>query len=200
MLKIQILIDNPSSWILPYAKELVVDLERKGHNVIMIHEPELVEQGDILCLLACERIFSDLHLNKHNLVVHESALPNGKGWSPVTWQILEGKNQIPVSLFEAETSVDAGVIYGQTYIELSGKELLTEIKKKQGVATNKLLMDFIEKYPNVKGVEQQGKSTFYPRRTAKDSELDVNDSLANQFNLLRVCDNDRYPAYFYVEG
>jgi methionyl-tRNA formyltransferase len=30
--------------------------------------------------------------------VHESALPQGQGWSPMTWQILEGASPIPVTL------------------------------------------------------------------------------------------------------
>ena len=48
--------------------------------------------GDICILLSCELLDKEqLALHKHNLVVHESDLPKGQGWSPMTWQILEGK-------------------------------------------------------------------------------------------------------------
>ncbi|WP_282773564.1 formyltransferase family protein [Phaeodactylibacter xiamenensis] len=195
-MKVQILVDNPNSWIIPFAEDLVVKIRQLGHDAALINRHDEVVQGDILCLLSCEKIFRKLKLNKHNLVVHESDLPKGKGWSPVTWQVLEGKDEIPVTLFEAVEAVDAGPIYAKEYMELDGTELLTEIKAKQGLATQKLILDFVKKYPNIKGAEQRGDESFYPRRTVKDSEVDIKKSIKEQFDLLRVCDNERYPAHF----
>lgn len=200
MLKIQILVDNPRSWILPYVKTLTHELIKLGHQVILLHDSNEVKQGDILCLLACEKIFRRLELNKHNLVVHESNLPSGKGWSPVSWQILEGKTKIPVTLIEADERVDSGKIYDQKEIILEGHELWPEIKNQQGNLTISLILDFINKYPKVVGVSQKGVESFYLRRTPDDSELDLNKTIGDQFNLLRICDNERYPAYFLKNG
>ena len=197
---IQILVDNPSSWIMPYTRELVQGLSDLGQEVLLFHDEQEVMQGDILCLLACEKIFTNLHLNKHNLVVHESALPRGKGWSPVSWQILEGKNVIPVTLFEASKSVDAGPIYDQILLELEGHELLPEIKHKQGIITQQLILKFVHQYPHNLSKKQEGDSTYYPRRAPEDSELDIHKTIDEQFNLLRVCDNERYPAFFIKDG
>lgn len=197
---IQILVDNIGSWIIPYAKELSDQLEDKGHEVYLIHSHDEVKEGDILCLLSCERIFKELHLNKHNLVVHESDLPEGKGWSPLTWQILEGKDKITITLFEASKEVDAGDIYAKEFIQLEGHELLDEIKHQQALKTKKLIIDFVENYSNVETSPQDGESTYYPKRTPKDSKLDIGKSIKEQFDLLRVCDNERYPAYFEFHG
>ena len=126
---IQILVDNKDSWIIPYTvilKNKIID--NFNFEVKLIYDSDCVIKGDVLCLLSCEKIFKKLDLNKYNLVVHESFLPKGKGWSPISWQILEGKNTIPVTLFEANKKVDSGVIYGQEVINFSGHELLTEIK------------------------------------------------------------------------
>ena len=100
-MKIQILIDNKDSWILYYIDSLVNKILNLGHNVNLVYSNKKVNKGDILFLLSCNRIFKQLDLNKHNIVVHESDLPKGKGFSPLTWQILEGKKSIPISLFEA---------------------------------------------------------------------------------------------------
>lgn len=197
---IQLLVDNVKSWILPYAKILREKLEQRGHTVVLLHKHKLVKKGDILCLLSCERIFKNLHLNKYNLVVHESALPKGKGWSPLTWQILEGKSKIPITLFEATEAVDAGNIYFQDFIEFEGHELIKELKNKQGEKTLELILKFVDDYQQVKGISQQGSSSFYERRRPKDSELDTRKTILEQFNLLRVCDNDRYPAFFIKDG
>ncbi|WP_287162823.1 hypothetical protein, partial [Clostridium sp.] len=52
------------------------------------------------------------------------------------------------------------------------------------------------RYPNIKGKPQQGESSFYIKRGPKDSKLDINKTIKEQFNLLRIVDNERYPAYF----
>ena len=197
---VQILVDNLGSWILPFAMELRDRLVREGNNALVIHDPKEVGKGDVLCLLGCEAIFKELHLNTHNLVVHESGLPKGKGWSPLSWQVLHGEREIPVTLFEADVKIDAGVIYGQEVIKLKGTELVDELRAAQGKATVNLIMNFISAYPNVKGVEQVGESTYYDKRTASDSRLDIDKSIREQFNLLRIVDNERYPAYFEFEG
>ncbi len=196
-MKVQILVDNKESWIVPYAIELVKEIRKKfDFEVKLIHNHSEVESGDLLFLLSCEKIFKKLQRNKHNLVIHESDLPKGKGWSPITWQILEGKNRIPITLFEAAEKVDAGQIYFQDFIVFEGHELLSEIKEKQGFLTKNLILKFLETYPNIIGTPQSGEESFYNRRTPKDSQLDIEQSINKQFNLLRVCDNERYPAYF----
>lgn len=193
---IQILCDNPDSWIIPYALHLKKLLEKLNYDVSYTNSHEDIINGEILILLSCEKLFKQLELNNHNLVVHESALPHGKGWSPLTWQIIEGKNQIPVTLIEASEQIDAGDIYDQIFISLEGNELVDELRKKQGEATIDLLLNFVNNFPNNKRSKQQGEESFYPRRKPEQSKLDINKTIAEQFNLLRVCDNERYPAWF----
>ena len=199
-MKLQILCDNNNSWIIPFIISYVDIKRNQGLECMFCQTHEEVSEGDVLVLLSCEKLFKGLHLNKYNLVVHESLLPEGKGWSPLTWQILEGKSDVPVTLFEAEERVDSGLIYGVEYIRLEGHELINEIRALQAESTFKLLNKFIADYPHNSGVKQLGNSTFYPRRTAKDSELNNHLPLIEQFNLLRVCDNERYPVFFIVEG
>ena len=57
-------------------------------------------------------------------------------------------------------------------------------------------------YPNSSNnaITQNGDETIYQKRTPKDSELDINKSLYEQFNLLRVVDNESYPAFFTING
>lgn len=194
---VQIIVDNPDSWIVPTAITLAEQVQQMGFESCFLQRYDEIQNGEILILLSCEKIFKDLFKNKHNLVVHESSLPKGKGWSPVTWQVIEGENTIPVTLFEAEEKVDAGVIYGQEFIELDGTELINEIRKKQAAVTQKLILRFITNYPSVSGVKQQGEESFYPRRKTGDCELDTHKTIADNFNLLRVSDNERYPAFFH---
>ena len=132
-------------------------------------------------------------VNKHNLVVHESALPHGKGWSPLTWQILEGKNEIPITLFEAEESVDSGKIYITDTMHFNGTELVEELRQIQGEYTIKMCVSFVEGYPGITSREkaQSGRSSYFKKREPEDSKLDPDKTIREQFNLLRVVDNER---------
>lgn len=201
-MRITLLVDNKKSWIYGYVEKLAEDLKKAGHNVFFIDDQKEIQEGDCAFFLGCEKIIKKefLQKNKHNLVVHESALPQGKGWSPLTWQILEGKNDIPITLFEANENVDSGDIYLQDIIHFEGHELNSELKDKQGQHTIDLVQKFIKQYPNMKSKKQIGEETFYAKRGTKDSELDVNKTIAEQFDLLRVVDNERYPAFFQYRG
>lgn len=199
-MKIQILVDNINSWIIPYARKLEENLNRIGHTVNLFHLAEEIVEGDILCLLSCEKKIKQLNLNKYNLIVHESNLPSGKGWSPLTWQILEGENKIPVTLIEATDSFDSGEIYLQKNLVLEGHELVDELRELQGTATIDIILEFITNIKTIQSVKQIGEETFYPRRNHSNSELDIYKTISEQFNLLRVVDNDRYPAFFIKDG
>lgn len=199
-IKIQILIDDENSWLHKHIRGLTDLLTAKNYFVKLCRNEEEVENGDVLFLLGCTKIFNKYSLNKYNLVVHESNLPEGRGWSPLTWQILEGRNQIPITLFEAEEKVDAGYIYYQDLVILDGSELFEEIKFKQFESTVKLVLKFLENYNNLAPFPQQGEVSYYKRRGPKDSELDVSKSISEQFNLLRVADNNNYPAFFYFKN
>jgi len=201
-LVITVLVDNPDSWIVPYVDALVEALRAPGHTVHSVQHQSEIKQGDVLFLLSCESIVpkETLSLNSHNLVIHESALPKGKGWSPLTWQILEGKNEIPITLFEAVEKVDAGRIYFQDKMVFEGHELLQELRAVQGLRTIELCLRFIGCYPDVGGTEQEGDESFFPRRRADDSRVEVGESILELFNRLRVADNVRYPVFFEHRG
>ena len=44
------------------------------------------------------------------------------------------------------------------------------------------------------------KSNYFKKRTPKDSEINPFETISSQFNLLRVCDPNRFPAYFDLNG
>lgn len=202
-MNITILTDE-SSWINEYMSQLVSGISAHGHSVYLVHKVSEIVEGDLAFFLGCGQLVPPLvlKLNRHNLVVHESDLPKGRGWSPLTWQVLEGINEIPIVLFEATESVDSGIIYLQDKMSFTGYELIDDLRKVQAETSIRMCHEFVERYPEivVEGKEQQGEPTFYIRRTPKDSRLDPDRTIREQFNLLRVVDNEQYPAYFELNG
>ena len=100
----------------------------------------------------------------HNLVVHESNLPKGKGWSPLTWQILEGKNKIPITLFEANSDIDGGNIF-KDFIYLQGHELIEEIRIKQALKSFNLILKFLNSNPFPSGKRQKGFQLLFKKKS-----------------------------------
>lgn len=202
-LKITILTDR-DSWMNRYDRELEGRLSGDGHEVTLVQDRDDLQDGDIAFFLSCFEIVGREYLarNRHNIVVHASDLPRGKGWSPTTWQILEGKDEIPLSLFEATEAVDAGCVYIRDAMRLDGGELVDEWQEKLGRKIVDMCCEFVAqcRQGRLAPVEQNGEESFYPRRRPEDSRLDVHKTIAEQFNLLRVVDNAKYPAFFEING
>ncbi len=134
-------------------------------------------------------------MHSHILKVHKSTQPQDQGWSPMTWQVLYDVDCMPITLFEASVSLDSGLIYFQHIIVQEGTELVEKWRALQARATIRLCLYWLSRYAEVIGEAQlqQGDASHYHRRCPADSKLDPKRSLAEQFNLLRVVDNQRYP-------
>lgn len=196
-----VILSAQNSWINPFIERLLDHL--KGHDIAWRHEPEDLS-GDVCFLLSWERIVPTEFRKRfgHILIVHASDLPEGRGMSPLTWQILEGRNEITVSLLAAEDKVDCGDIYAQERLVYKGNELLAELQKGIGEATINLCAGFVQRLTSgfLTPRPQVGEPTYYRWRKSEDSRFDPEKSIASQFDLFRVVDNEKYPAFFEHRG
>jgi methionyl-tRNA formyltransferase len=198
------IVSDKNNWINSYIPQWIEALKPDHSQLTWVHDVKDIHPGIAAFYLGCEQIASRslLNLNKHNLVVHASDLPQGRGWSPLTWKILNGENRIPVVLFEAAENVDNGRIYIKDIMEFTGFELIDELREVLAETTFKLCNQFIQQYPGIlrEAQEQQGEVSFYPRRTPQDSRIRPELSIQEQFQMFRVADNDKYPCYFELGG
>ncbi len=174
-----------------------------GHVARLMDNPADLSGGDILFLVSCSDIISHELRQQfcHVLVLHASDLPKGRGWSPYIWEVLNGAGQLTVTLLEAEDNVDSGKIWLKMPIRLQGHELLADILDQITEAELVLMSRAVTEAGTLKPVAQQeGDASYYPRRTPADSELDPDATLRDLFSLLRVVDNERFPAFFYLHG
>ncbi len=198
-MKITILCEK-DNWSRKYIPLLINDL--KGHDVTIISDNKEIVPGDLLILLSYGKILpkEKLNLNKYTLLSHSSDLPSGRGWNPVHWLVIKGEHKIPSCLLKAVEDVDAGDICIKEYTYLDGTELLEEIREKVIRTDFAMIKKFIENIDSISGEKQVGSPTFYRKRTKEDSRLDVDKTIKEQFNLMRVADNDAYPLFFEYQG
>ena len=144
------ILTSKNQWFVPYAKELA----RLSKAKLYFDSEEILETFEIVFILSYHKILEKHFLDKHqhNLVIHASALPKGKGWSPLFWQVLEGKRAIVFSLFAASVDVDSGEIYLQKTLHLSGVELYEELRELQAKMCIEMALEFLKIYPNIKSI------------------------------------------------
>lgn len=202
-MKISILCTDPNHPVIGSLQAWMKNMSSNGHPTTLVFDKAELPGGDILFLVSCGEMIRDADRGKYSavLVLHASDLPKGRGWSPHIWSILGGANRITVSLLEASEPVDSGAIWLKTEFTLEGHELLPEINAKLFAAELSLMTQAVEKFEAIKPIEQVGEpGPNMPKRSPADSRLDPNKTIAEQFDLLRVVDSQRYPAFFNYRG
>ena len=197
MKNVTFLLDNSNLW---FEKQLKSYNFKLSHKYIfsISKNYKTVKEQDIVFPLSYTKILPEKFLeeNKLVLIAHPSKLPKDKGFAPLQYQLLKNKNKIYISLIEAVKEVDAGPIYFQDYFYIDATDLNNEIRKKQGTAYLNIIKKFLLKYPNISPRRQKGNNTFNKRRYPKDSKIHINKTIKEQFNHLRINDNELYPSFF----
>ena len=84
---------------------------------------------------------------------------------------------------------------------LEGHELLPEIHEQLFATELSLMARAIEQWGTVDPQPQEGaRSAPLPKRTPADSALDVNRTIAEQFDHFRTADAERFPSFFDYRG
>ena len=191
-----------TGWFSDVANRLGEEVRRKGHECRIVHRHEDLERGELLYILSYLRIVPPhvLDLHEQNIVIHGSDLPSGRGFSPLSWQILENPEEVVFTLFEAAEAVDAGDYYMKRSLPLDGTELFHEWRAKGGALIAEMALEFLERRTALPRIAQEGEGTHYRRRSEADDEVLPDESLAQIFDKLRACDPDSYPVWFTHRG
>lgn len=174
------------------------------HDIRLVRSKKDLIEGDLLFLISCSEIINakDREKFKKVLVIHASDLPKGRGWSPHIWAVVNGEVEITITLLEAEDKVDSGDIWEQKRLIIPKHALYDEINGLVFEAESDLMDFAVANFEKIKPRPQNEyqEPSYYPKRTPDDSELDPQKSLAEQFDLIRVCDPGRFPSFFKLYG
>jgi len=202
-MKISILCSNTNH---PVNAHLDLWMARNAgpHDIALCRQKADLIGGDILFLVSSTEIVhkNDRDLYSVCLVLHASDLPEGRGWSPHVWQLSRGARFLTMSLLEAEDAVDSGRIWQKRHIEIPRDALWDEINKLVFDAEIDLMDYAVANFGNVRPLQQDPKidPTYFRRRTPADSKIDPTLNIEQQFDLIRVCDPTRFPAFFDLHG
>ena len=202
-MKIQILTDK-NSWFFKNQEKTPSKYKKYLKKNLLTNHLQIKKNYEITLIISYYKIIPNKFLSnsKHNLVIHESDLPNGRGMSPLYWQILKGRKKITFTLFECTKNMDEGKYYIKKNFYFEPTLIYEEIKEKQLKYAFDLIELFLKKYAkkkNIKSYYQKGKPTYFPKIQASFSELNINKTIKSQMNKLRTRDNVNFPAYFFYK-
>ncbi|PJC86300.1 UDP-glucuronic acid dehydrogenase [Vibrio sp. HA2012] len=200
-MKVTIICNNPQHPVYSYLEKWKKENSNSYDIELLTTVKDVSDHRDILFLVSCSEIVhhSIRNMFRYSLVLHASDLPEGRGWSPYIWDILNGKDTLTLSLLNVEDPVDTGDIWQKKQIRLRGNELYDEINHKLFIAELELMSWACESIESSIAQPQSDiVGSYHRKRTPEDSKLDADASIRSQFNLLRICDPDRYPAYVII--
>jgi methionyl-tRNA formyltransferase len=202
-LKITVLCTDAEHPVNPFLENWMSEVQA-NHSVDLIRTKSQLTSGDVLFLVSCSEIINRKYrqLYLHTLVLHASDLPKGRGWSPHVWEIVNGGGSITVSLIEAEGKVDTGRIWIKREIPVEQTALWDEVNSLLFRAEIELMNEAVNQTEEIQPYSQNPniEPTYYQKRTPLESRIDPEKSIAAQFNLIRICDPERYPAWFDLYG
>lgn len=202
-MRISLLCSDEQHPVNEYLKRWI--LAHQGvHQVQLARKKNELSGGDILFLISCAEIVgaADRAAYRATLVLHASDLPSGRGWSPHIWQLIDGAYEITLSLLEAEDKVDTGRIWRKLKFPVPKHALWDEINARLFEAEIELINFAVGEFEGVSPITQDPaiEPIYYPRRSPADSRIDPSQSIASQFDRIRVCDPHRFPAFFELHG
>lgn len=137
------------------------------------------------------------------LAVHDSLLPEYRGFAPLNWSIINGEDHTGVTLFYLSDLMDGGEIVAQKCVPIDPKDTAQLVYERICQATVDLIL---ETYPLfVQGTAQRikqdySKGSFTCSRTPLDGEINwarPTNEIYNQIRALTI----PYPgAFTYLDG
>ena len=85
-------------------------------------------------------------------------------------------------------------------ITFNGLELLPELRDKMALKIQEMCIKYLNDYEELTPIEQSGEESFYARFTKENDRIDIDKTLREQINHIRVADNNKFPLWFEYGG
>ncbi|MCX6158515.1 MAG: formyltransferase family protein [Ignavibacteriae bacterium] len=174
--------------------------EKEIMEIIKIHKP------DTLITIGWRRIISNETIKSFNkcINIHPAILPYYRGYHTEPYVIMNNENKHGITAHFLTNIVDDGKIILQKCFSINEFSTVASIKK--GVSD--IMPNFIKELlyildsDNIKEINNDKSKikVIAPKRKPKDSEIDPSLSLLKLYHVIRSCDPEKYPAFFYFNN
>lgn len=174
----------PGDWYYVSTTEELVDTLNKVYPqyIFFLHWSDIVSP-DITDYYEC-------------VCFHPTALPFGRGGTPIQNLILRGFKDTKLTAFKMIQQLDAGPIYLQKDLSLSGS--LQEIFTKEMIIACKMIEEIIRTLPTP--APQVGEGVEFKRRKPEDSKIIEHCDIGKLYDQIRMVDAEDYPLAYIEYG
>lgn len=142
---------------------------------------------------------------KYAINIHPSLLPKYKGAYSGFAIIENAEKETGITVHFLDQGVDTGDIILQHTIDLTCFDTIKSMSAKIAAVEPEIVIKGLELLlnQNFERVQQQKTSDdfiYNKKRVPEDSCIDPSKPLIELYNKIRACDQDRFPAYFYIDG
>ena len=134
---------------------------------------------------------------------HSSQLPEGRGGAPANWSIIDGQDDVWLSMFYYTTGVDAGDVIDQRCVPIEPRDTVGTVYDRLTVAACDALdetRDDLERGTVEATPQDISKATYRPRRQPQDGLLDWSMSSEQVFDWVRAQTKPYPGAYTFYNG
>ena len=132
--------------------------------------------------------------------LHGALLPKYRGANPVQWAIINGENEIGVTLHEMDRGLDSGPIIHQVRIELRDDDTWIDAFDKIADTSTDILGEYLPllKEGKWKSVAQEhSESSQYPRRKPDDGLISWDMPPTKIYNMIRALVHPLPGVYYH---
>jgi len=130
--------------------------------------------------------------------MHASLLPKYRGGSPLVWALINGDEEVGVSLFSFTESMDDGNIWGQCVVKVTFTDYISDILGKVEAGGISLLKEEYNAILNrtIKPMPQDhSKATYCAQRLASDGLINWGKPAVQVYDFIRA-QSEPYPGAF----
>ena len=183
--------------IMAFCEEQQIDCHvTKGYTLRKEEDQALFEdlKIDLLLVIGWERLLPDSvlgTLGKFACGMHGSAygLPKGRGRSPLNWSILTGHRKFITYLFRYDAGMDSGDVIGFRAFDINEFDTIGSLHMKNRIVMQQLVEAYVPLIAKDKMRFQPQApfpTTFYPKRTRLDGQIDWRESTDDIYALIRA--------------
>ena len=127
-----------------YEALILHSLSTKG--ICSLTESETKQKTDTLVCVGWRSMVGTERGLRNVFVIHDSLLPELRGWNPLVSAIETGLGRTGVTLFQAEAEPDTGAIVSQRAFDLDAGFSIARALEKAGECAEILLIEFLHQY------------------------------------------------------
>ena len=141
---------------------------------------------------------------KYAVNIHPTLLPKYKGAYSGYAIIENGEEETGITAHLIDEGIDTGDVIEQINIPLTKfdttKTMSEKVSKLEPIFVSNVLKNILKGNMNTKKQLSNSNIIYSEKRKPEDSRIDETKPLIELYNKIKACDQERFPAYFELDG